>query len=62
MSIDDRSAIRRKKITGQVAQSYAEADDWDLEFWLKQTPQARLSALVAIRNDIKKVNADRLKE
>lgn len=62
MTINERSEIRRKKITGQVSHSYAEADDWDLEFWLKQTPQDRLSALVAIRNDIKKVNPDRLKE
>lgn len=49
-------------MTGQVAQSYAEADGWDLDFWLSQSPQDRLSALVAIRNDIKKINAERLKE
>ncbi|OQX62085.1 MAG: hypothetical protein B5M56_07545 [Desulfococcus sp. 4484_241] len=62
MTIKERSRIRRQKITGHLSHGYAEADDWDLEFWLKQTPQDRLSALVAIRNDIKKVNPERLKE
>jgi hypothetical protein len=62
MTIQERAEIRRKKIIGNLAQNYEEAEDWDLEFWLKQTAQARLSALVAIRNDIKKVNPDRLKE
>ncbi len=62
MTLKERSEIRKKKMTGQVAQSYAEADGWDLDFWLSQSPQDRLSALVAIRNDIKKINAERLKE
>lgn len=62
MTFNERAEIRRKKMTGHVAHDYTDAEDWDLDFWLKQTPQARLSALVAIRNDIKKVNPDRLKE
>lgn len=62
MTIEERARIRRQKITGHLSHGYAEADDWDLDFWLKQTPQERLSALVAIRNDIKKVSPDRLKE
>ncbi len=35
--------------------SHAEADALDLEFWPRQTPEARLSALVAIREDIRRV-------
>jgi len=35
--------------------SFADADVWDLEFWQSQTPEARLSALVAIRADIRRV-------
>ncbi|MBT3311317.1 MAG: hypothetical protein HN931_12765 [Desulfobacterales bacterium] len=59
--IEKRSEIRKRKITGHLAKNFDDADNWDLEFWQNQTPQYRLSALVAIRNDIKKVNASRLK-
>lgn len=38
-----------------LAADFKEAEEWDLDFWQKQTPQQRLSALVAIRNDILKV-------
>jgi len=47
-----RAVERRKRIVGNVAHSFAEADQWDLEFWQKQTPAMRLSALVALRNDL----------
>ena len=49
---EKRAAERRAKMTGNQAQSFQEAEDWDLEFWQKQTPQARLSALVAIHRDV----------
>ena len=62
MSIKERSEIRRKKISGNKAKNFSEAEEWDLKFWQKQTPQERLSALVAIRRDIKKVNPSRLTE
>ena len=35
--------------------NFADADAWDLEFWQSQTPEDRLSALVAIRDDIRRV-------
>lgn len=60
--IKSRAEIRRKKIVGHIAKNHDDAEDWDLEFWQKQTPQERLSALVAIINDIKKVNPQRLEE
>ena len=47
-----RSAERRKRIVGNVARNFAEAEQWDLEFWQSQTPAMRLSALVALRNDL----------
>jgi len=62
MDIKARAEIRRKKISAHIAKDFHDAENWDLEFWIKQTPQERLSALVAIRNDIRKVNPDRLKE
>lgn len=34
------------------AASFADAERWDLEFWQSQTPEDRLSALVAIRRDV----------
>ncbi|QTA79148.1 Uncharacterized protein dnl_14020 [Desulfonema limicola] len=59
MGISERSEKRRKKMTANMAADFKEAEDWDLDFWQKQTPQQRLSALVAIRNDILKVNQGR---
>lgn len=52
MAIKRRAAERQKRITGNVAKNHSEADQWDLEFWQKQTPAMRLSALVALRNDL----------
>jgi len=34
------------------ARNFEDAERWDLEFWQNQTPEMRLSALVAIRRDI----------
>lgn len=33
MTIKERAEIRRKQMAGNLAQSYEEAEDWDLEFW-----------------------------
>jgi hypothetical protein len=55
MTRQERSAARRRRIVAHRTASYAEADRWDLEFWQRQTPEARLSALVAIREDIQRV-------
>ena len=55
MGMKSRSELRRKKIEAYRARDFADAERWDLEFWQKQSPDTRLSALVAIRNDIKKV-------
>ena len=55
MTLRQRSALRRRRIVAYRTKSFADADRWDLEFWQRQTPEARLSALVAIREDIKRV-------
>jgi hypothetical protein len=50
---------RQKRMVVNRAENYKAAEQWDLDFWQKQTPQQRLSALVFIRRDIRKVkNAD----
>ena len=56
MKISERSKIRRKKMLANLASNFQEAEEWDLDFWQKQTPQQRLSALLAIRKDILKVS------
>jgi hypothetical protein len=55
MTLRQRSLARRHRIVAHRTTSFKTADDWDLEFWQKQTPEARLSALVAIRRDIERV-------
>ena len=55
----ERSKARRRRMVVHRAADFQDAEQWDLEFWLKQTPQQRLSALVAIRKDILKVRGGR---
>ena len=55
MGIKERSEERLKCMVAHRAANFEEAEQWDLDFWQKQTPQQRLSALVAIRKDISKV-------
>lgn len=55
MGIKERSIQRKKRIVANRAKSFKDAEDWDLDFWQNQTPEERLSALVAIRNDVMKV-------
>jgi hypothetical protein len=37
------------------ASNFADADRWDLDFWQRQSPEMRLSALVGIRRDMAKI-------
>ena len=55
MRLRQRSVQRRRRIVAHRTQSFADAEARDLEFWQRQTPEARLSALVAIREDIRRV-------
>ena len=56
MSLEERSAQRRKRIKTHRAKDFADAERWDLLFWQELSPEDRLSALCALRNDVKKVN------
>lgn len=57
-----RSIARQRQTRPDLATSFTEAERRDLEFWQQQTPEARLSALVAIRNDMRKVLEARAKQ
>lgn len=59
MDIQERSRRRRESLETHRAHSFADADDWDLEFWQRRTPEERLSALVAIRRDVALAEAAR---
>jgi hypothetical protein len=60
MGIKERAAVRKSKIIAHRAANFREAEAWDLEFWQQQSPEQRLSALVAIHRDIDKVVEARL--
>jgi hypothetical protein len=57
--IQRRSAERRKRIVANRAANFDEAEKWDLDFWQGQSPEMRLSALVAIRRDVRRVEEGR---
>ncbi len=59
MSLEERSRKRKLRMVVNRAQNFAEADEWDLDFWQSCTPEERLSALVAIRRDVELVEASR---
>ena len=61
MGIKSRTAARRKRLVAYRAGNFKDAEQWDLRFWQKQTPEMRLSALVAIRDDVAKVAKARRK-
>ena len=48
MTLKERSEARRKRIVGNHARNFAEAEQWDLEFWQKRSPQERLAAHAAM--------------
>lgn len=54
-----RARERRTRIVGHRAKNFAEAEAWDLDYWQAKTPQERLSALMAIRDDVEKVQQAR---
>jgi hypothetical protein len=59
--IKRRATDRRRQIVANRALGFKEAEKWDLEFWQSQTPEQRLSALMAIRRDVIKVKEGRSK-
>jgi hypothetical protein len=59
MPIAARSRLRRERMVAHRASGHADAEAWDLEFWQSQSPEDRLSALVAICRDVEAVAAGR---
>lgn len=57
--ITERSALRKQRIVSTRSHNHQEAEKWDLDFWQKQSPEERLSALVAIRKDVEMVMAEK---
>ena len=58
-SIAERAAERKKRLVGHRSESFREAEDWDLDYWQSQGYEARLSALVALRNDVQRIRKAR---
>jgi hypothetical protein len=58
-TLEERSEERRRRLVGHRAKSFADAEQWDLDYWQSMSPQERLSALVAIRRDVELVEAAR---
>jgi hypothetical protein len=58
-TLEERCRLRRDRVVAHRTSSYADAEAWDLDFWQSQTPEARLSALVAIRREVEMVEAAR---
>jgi len=61
MGMKERAAERRSRIVAHRASNFEDAEKWDLDFWQHQSPEQRLSALVAIRRDVDKVTKGRLR-
>lgn len=59
MTMEERSRERRKRMVVHRATGFDDAAAWDLEFWQRQSPEERLSALVALRRDVDLVEAAR---
>ena len=58
-TLSERSADRRRRMVANLAPGPTEAERWDLVFWQDAGPEARLSALVAIHEDVARVEAAR---
>jgi hypothetical protein len=61
MGMKRRAIERRKRLVAYRAAGFKDAEQWDLRFWQNQTPEMRLSALVAIRNDVAMIEKARRK-
>ena len=55
--MERRAQERRDRMVGHLADSFQDADDWDLDFWQKAGAEARLSALVSLRNEVEVIRA-----
>lgn len=58
-TLEERSAERSRRMVANTANSPEEAEAWDLDYWQEAGPERRLSALVAIHEDLVLVMAAR---
>jgi len=58
-NLEERSRKRLKTMETHRAQSFVDAEAWDLDFWQRRTPDERLSALLAIHRDVAAVEAEK---
>ena len=56
---EQRAALRKERLVAHRSHGFSEAEEWDLTFWQSRTPEERLSALVAIREDVHKAQRAR---
>lgn len=59
MTRQERAKARRARIVAHSATDFRDAERWDLRFWQEQTPESRLEALIAIHEDVARVEAAR---
>lgn len=59
VTLEERSRLRRDRLVVHRASNHADAEAWDLDFWQSQSPEDRLSALVALRRDLELVTDGR---
>jgi len=57
MDLEERSRRRRNVLETHRTRSFADAEEWDLDYLQRRTPEERLSALVAIFRDVALVEA-----
>jgi hypothetical protein len=57
MDMEERAARRRERMQVHRAKGFLDADQWDLDFWQTKSPEERLSALIAIQDDVSKAEA-----
>lgn len=53
-ALNARSTARRRRMIVNRARNWQEAETWDLDFWQSCTPEERLSAYFALREDVRK--------
>lgn len=44
-------ARRRKRMVGNIARNWREAEEWDRRFWFEQTPEMRIRAMEELRRE-----------
>ena len=62
MSLEERSKKRRMRAISRRSWSLEEAEQWNLSYWQSMTQAERLEAYLAIREDIEKVQASRIRD